>query len=66
RHDRCIAAYFSRAIGYYRFRHVERGMGMIFKAVGLPPRGRLSNIGARLAWRLLKRRQRRFTASLAA
>ncbi|MGH7050824.1 MAG: hypothetical protein ACREFS_08960 [Acetobacteraceae bacterium] len=41
-------------------------MGMIFKAVGLPPRGRLSGIAATLAWRLLKRRQRRFTASLAA
>lgn len=66
RHDRCIAAYFSRAIGYYRFRHVERGMGMIFKAVGLPPRGRLSSMAATLAWRLLKRRQRRFTARLAA
>ncbi|MGH7069254.1 MAG: ferritin-like domain-containing protein [Acetobacteraceae bacterium] len=65
RHDRCIAAYFSRAIGYYRFRHVERGMGMIFKSVGLPPRGRLSDLAARLAWHLLKRRQRRFAARLA-
>lgn len=66
RHDRCIAAYFARAIGYYRFRHVERGMGMIFKAVGLPPRGRLSDLAASLAWRHLKRRQRRFAARLAA
>ena len=59
-HEACLAAYLSRAITFYRFRHVERGMGMIFKAVGLPPRGRLSDISARLAWQLLQRRQRRF------
>src|SRR6185437_8321716 len=41
-HGRCTAAYMSRAMAFYRFRHIERGMGMIFKAVGLPPRGRLS------------------------
>ncbi len=35
-------------------------MGMIFKAVGLPPRGRLSDLSARLAWQFLQRRQRRF------
>jgi hypothetical protein len=33
---------------------------MIFKAVGLPPRGRLSDLSARLAWQLLQRRQRRY------
>ena len=41
-HDRCIAGYMGRAMGFYRYRHLERGMGMIFKAVGLEPRGRLS------------------------
>ncbi|HEX5326997.1 MAG TPA: ferritin-like domain-containing protein [Acetobacteraceae bacterium] len=56
---RCIAAYMSRAIGFYRFRHVERGMGMIFKTVGLPPRGRLSALTARLMWRLLAWRRQR-------
>ncbi len=60
-HRRCSAAYLSRAAGYYRFRHVERGMGMMFKAVGLPPRGRLSDASARLAWRLIQRRRRRLT-----
>jgi rubrerythrin len=59
-HERCLAAYMSRAIGYYRLRHIERGMGMIFKAVGLPPRGRLSDLSARLAWQFMQRRQRRF------
>jgi rubrerythrin len=59
-HEACLAAYLSRAMQFYRFRHVERGMGMIFKAIGLPPRGRLSDLSARLAWQLVQRRQRRF------
>lgn len=63
-HDRCIAGYMGRAMGYYRFRHVERGMGMIFKAVGLEPRGRLSDLAARAAWRLLAWRRERYRAAL--
>jgi hypothetical protein len=59
-HERCLAAYMSRAMQFYRFHHIERGVGMIFKAVGLPPRGRVSDIAARLAWQLVQRRQRRF------
>ncbi|MBV9786239.1 MAG: ferritin-like domain-containing protein [Acidisphaera sp.] len=62
-HKRCIAAYMGRAMACYRFRHVERGMGMILKAVGLPPRGRISDAAAKLAWRLLQRRQQRFAAA---
>ena len=50
-----------RAISFYRFHHVERGMGMIFKAVGLPPRGR-----AKFAWYLLQRGGRRFEQRLEA
>lgn len=64
-HARCLAAYMARAMAFYRFRHIERGMGMIFKAVGLPPRGRLSGITARLVWQLVQRRQRRHAARLA-
>jgi hypothetical protein len=63
--SRCLAAYMGRAMRYYRFRHVERGMGMIFKAVGLPPRGRLSDIAARLAWQFIQRRQRRYAEQAA-
>ena len=59
-HERCIAAYMGRAISFYRFRHIERAMGMILKSVGLPPRGRLSAAGARLTWSLLQRRRRKF------
>ena len=65
RHDRCTAAYMARAIGFYRYRHIERGTGMILKAVGLPPRGRLSTGAAKVAWRLLRWRQHRFERQLA-
>ncbi|HTW26308.1 MAG TPA: ferritin-like domain-containing protein [Acetobacteraceae bacterium] len=63
-HERCIASYMAPAIGFYRFRHVERGMGMVFKAVGLPPRGRVSALSAQLAWRLLQHRRRRLADGL--
>lgn len=59
KHDRCMALYFSQAIGFYRFRHVERGMGMIFKSVGLTPHGRLSDLAAKFAWHMLQRRRRK-------
>jgi len=65
-HGRCTADYMSRAMGFYRFRHIERGMGMIFKAVGLPPRGRLSDLSAKAAWRLMQWRRQRLIARLAA
>ena len=64
-HARCSAAYMARATSFYRFRHVERGMGMIFKAVGLPPRGRLSDLSAKAAWRLMQWRRQRLVARLA-
>ncbi len=64
-HDRCIAAYMGRAMGFYRLRHVERSMGMVLKSVGLPPRGKLSVLGTKLAWTLLQRRLRKFTAGAA-
>src|SRR3546814_10073241 len=35
-------AYFRRAYPLYKPRHLERAMGMVFKAVGLDPQGRLS------------------------
>jgi hypothetical protein len=59
-HNRCIAGYMSRAMGYYRYHHIERGMGMMFKAIGLQPRGRLSGIAAKGAWRLLCWRRDKF------
>lgn len=63
-HERCLALYMGRAMGVYRFRHIERGTGMIFKAIGLDPRGRLSDLAARAGWRLLCWRRDRFRQAL--
>jgi len=63
-HDRCIASYMGPAMGYYRFRHIERGMGMIFKSVGLEPRGRFADLAARGAWRFLQWRRERYRVAL--
>lgn len=60
RHQRCIAAYMHRAMGFYRYRHIERAVGMILKSVGLPPRGRLSAAAAKLFWTTIQRRRRKF------
>lgn len=55
-------AYASRAFGYYRPRHVERGMMMTFKAAGLSPHGRLVRLASRGAYWLMQARKRRFAA----
>ncbi len=59
-HKRCIAGYMGRAISFYQWRHIERSTGMVLKTVGLPPRGRLGEGAARLAWSLLQRRRKSF------
>jgi rubrerythrin len=64
-HDRCIAGYMGRAMGFYRQRHLERGMGMIFKSIGLEPRGRLSDMAGKAAWRFLCWRRDRYRSQLA-
>ncbi len=63
---RCIAAYMGRAMAFYRRHHLERSVGMIFKTVGLPPRGLLSDTSARLSWHFVQYRQRRFARRTAA
>ena len=65
-HNRCIAAYMGRAIGFYRRRHIDRAVNMILKSVGLPPQGRLSAGASRLFWAALQRRRRKIAAGLAA
>jgi rubrerythrin len=65
-HRACIAAYMAPAMRLYRFRHIERGTGMILKAVGIRPRGRLSDLAAWFAWRLLCWRRQHFTRQLVA
>ncbi|HXQ51476.1 MAG TPA: ferritin-like domain-containing protein [Stellaceae bacterium] len=49
-----------RAFALYRRHHVERGIALIFKAVGLKRTGRLDRVAASLAWWGLKRRVARW------
>jgi hypothetical protein len=37
---------------------------MVFKSVGLEPRGRMADLAARAAWRLMQWRRDRFRAAL--
>jgi hypothetical protein len=64
-HKRCIAAYMSRAMGFYRRPHLDRAVGMIFKTIGFTPHGRASRIASRLAFWAMQRRQRKFAALIA-
>ncbi|MCA4920714.1 MAG: ferritin-like domain-containing protein [Roseomonas sp.] len=64
-HERSTTAYMGRAIGFYRFNHIERGMGMIFKTIGLDPRGRISDMAAKASWRLLQWRRDKYRVALA-
>jgi hypothetical protein len=49
----CVRAYMNRAYGFYRPHHIERGVTMVFKAVGLKPNGRLSHWAAVAFCRLM-------------
>lgn len=51
RYDRkkCVRAYMSRAYGFYRPHHVERGIKLIFKAVGLKPHAKFAGWTAKMA-----------------
>lgn len=64
-HERSTTAYVGHAIGFYRFNHIERGMGMIFKTIGLDPRGRISDMAAKASWRLLRWRRDKYRVALA-
>ena len=52
-------AYASRAFRLYRPHHVERGVAMLLKAVGLTPNGRLGLLASRLAWWAIRYRAAR-------
>jgi hypothetical protein len=51
---RCGRAYARRAYALYRPHHVERGVAMILKAVGLTPNGPLGRALSGLSWRALR------------
>lgn len=63
-HGRCSAGYMGRAMLYYRPHHIDRGMAMTFKSIGLDPRGRLAGLASRAAWKLLAWRRDRFRQAL--
>jgi len=58
-------AYAYRAFGYFRQKHVERGIAMTFKAAGLNPQGGLARMASRGAYRFLKYRRQRLAAEAA-
>ena len=58
-------AYARRAYALYRPHHVERGVAMLLKAVGLTPNGRLGLLASRLAWRAMRYRAARLAKAAA-
>lgn len=52
--------YVARAYELYQFRHVERAAAMAFKSIGLKPHGWLCMTFAKLSFRFMKWRARRF------
>lgn len=58
-------AYARRAFAIYRPHHVERGVAMILKAVGLTPNGRLGRALAALSWRAMRWRAGRLAREAA-
>jgi len=58
-------AYARRAYAVYRRHHVERGIAMVFKAVGLNPQGRLKDWASSLAWWGMRQRAQRLARQAA-
>jgi rubrerythrin len=56
---RYTRAYARRAFALYRPHHVERGVAMLLKAVGLTPNRRLGLLASRLAWQAIRYRAAR-------
>jgi rubrerythrin len=55
-----VERYSRRTYQYYRHRHMERALAMIFKAVGLRPHGWLNRLATSVVMRLMRWRIRRF------
>lgn len=64
-HAHSNRAYARRAYAVYRRPHVERGLSMAFKAIGLDPQGRLHRVATTLAWTYMRARVRRLTRTAA-
>jgi hypothetical protein len=63
--ERYSREYMSRAYSYYRPHHLDRAVGMIFKACGLRPQTRLFRLSQRAAWWLFETRARRLQKAAA-
>ncbi len=59
RRKQYTARYMKAASSLYRRHHIERMTAMVFKAVGLPPQGRLNRIVTPIAWNALRLKERR-------
>jgi rubrerythrin len=57
--------YMSRAYSLYRHHHLERAVGMIFKACGLKPQTPLFRVSQRVAWWLFANRARQLQKAAA-
>jgi len=55
-----VERYARRTFRHYRYGHIERGLAMIFKAVGLKPHGLLNRVVAAVVHRMMRWRIRRF------
>jgi hypothetical protein len=58
-------AYAERAFALYRPHHVQRGVAMLLKAVGLTPNGWLGRVASGLAWQAMRFRARRLAKAAA-
>jgi hypothetical protein len=62
---RSVIAYSRRAYPLYRRHHVEHGIALLFKAVGLKRNGWLNRLATSLAWWVLRRRVARMARAAA-
>ena len=62
---RSVTEYSRRAYGIYRRHHVEHGMALLFKAVGLKRNNWLNRLATRVAWWVLRRRVARMARAAA-
>jgi hypothetical protein len=63
--DRCRRAYARRAYAIYSKHHVAHGVRLIFKAVGLSPRGSLARVASGLMWHAMRYRAIRLAKAAA-
>ncbi|MFT9220914.1 acyl-ACP desaturase [Gluconobacter oxydans] len=65
-HQRCIAAYMSKAMGFYKPKHIDRVTAMIFKTIGFTPHSRWQKLAANLVYRLMQWRRKVFQKAVEA